>query len=317
MGQRVGLGFKVGTSDIQGARDYQEDSYAVCDPNGSNAAFEEIDSLSVAVADGVGGEVAGNVASQTVVTVFSRAIQSRSDGEPWPDVLHSSLVQANEAVRNATRQDPTLHGMASTLIAVLINNDKLWWISVGDSHLYLIRKGLMTKLNADHSIGAVLNREVEAGNITPEEAAQDPRRNMLLSCIMGESLNEVDLSQRSVILEKGDRLVLATDGLNTLAMNNMVQISQLHTNAQAFAEALTYAVESQHEVNQDNTQIVVVDLFEKQDTKTPSLFGGWVLYLAALLAIVFAILFFTGSVTPTPESSIITQKPPTSSQTRP
>lgn len=314
MGQRVGLGFKVGTSDIQGDRDYQEDSYAVCDTNGSDASFEEIDSLSVAVADGVGGEVAGNVASQTVVTIFSKAIQSRSDSEPWPDVLHNSLLLANEAVRDAARQDPTLHGMASTLTAALIDCDKLWWISVGDSHLYLIRKGLMAKLNADHSIGGALNREAETGNITSEEAAQDPRRNMLLSCIMGETLNAVDLSQRSVILEKDDRLVLATDGLNTLTMDAMVQISQLHPNAQAFAEALTYAVESHHELNQDNTQVVVVDLFEKHDRTNTLLFGGWRLYLILLLVVLLAIWFFTDRMAPEP--SAMTQKP-TASQTIP
>ncbi|NOZ09451.1 MAG: serine/threonine-protein phosphatase [Gammaproteobacteria bacterium] len=308
MGQRVSLGFKVGTSDIQGARDYQEDSYAVCDPNGSNAAFEDIDSLSAAVADGVGGEAAGNIASQTVVTVFSKAIQSRPDNEPWPNVLHNSLVLANEAVRDASRQHPSLHGMASTLVAVLIDSNKLWWVSVGDSHLYLLRKGLMTKLNADHSIGAMLNREVEAGNITPEEATQNPRRNILLSCIMGETLNEVDLSQRSIILERDDRLVLATDGLNTLAMDTVVQISQQHTDAQNFAQALTDTVEAHQKAGQDNTQVVVVDLFEKQGHVAPSLPGGWRLYLALLLLIaILATWFFADQIPSISGLSAITQ----------
>ncbi|HEX20429.1 MAG TPA: serine/threonine-protein phosphatase [Acidiferrobacteraceae bacterium] len=253
--------YDIGTSDILGSRGNQEDSYIVTDPGASNEAFDTLDHLLVVLADGVGGEAAGEVASKTVTNCFSRTIQSAySSSNNIPKLLNNALHGANQAVARAISENSDYEGMASTLVGALLIRDRLYWVSVGDSHLYLIRDGSCIKLNADHSLGAIMDRNVDTGLVSKSQAVNAPNRNMLYSCVMGEELAAIDLPKKEFSLQKGDRLLFSSDGLDSISSRDISRISANDGSAQHFAVALTAAVEKADKPNQDNTMVVVVDI---------------------------------------------------------
>lgn len=253
--------YDIGTSDILGSRSNQEDNYIVTDPGASNESFDTLDHLLVVLADGVGGEAAGEVASKTVTNSFSRTIQSAySSSNNIPKLLNIALHGANQAVAKAISENSEYAGMASTLVGALFIKGRLYWASVGDSHLYLIRDGSCTKLNADHSLGAVMDRNVDTGLISKSQAVNAPNRNMLYSCVMGEELAAIDLPEKEFSLQKGDRLLFSSDGLDSISIKDIGRISNNEDNAQHFAIALTTAVTKAGKPNQDNTMVVVVDI---------------------------------------------------------
>ena len=101
----------------------------------------------------------------------------------------------------------------STLAAAVIKDDELYWVSVGDSRIYLYRRGEMTQLTTDHDYARELAREAALGNISPEEAATHPQRQALTSYLGLPFLSEIDRNEDPIILEPGDRILLCSDGL--------------------------------------------------------------------------------------------------------
>ncbi len=285
--------FQVGVADTQGRRQKQEDSHVVADVDATHRPFAEIDRLLVAVADGVGGEAAGEVASREAVEAFSRAVQAQRALGPV-EALEEGILAANRAIHERIATQPDLAGMASTLTGIWLTADSLYWVSVGDSHLYLVSDGRIVKLNEDHSLGAHLDREAAAGNISDEEAAGTPGRNMLLSYLAGEPLRSVDLRHEPMRLHHGDRLILATDGLNTLDESEIARIASQGQDAQQCANDLVAAVEAAGHPRQDNTLVVVVDPAggdERRDENSHSgvrLSRVGLIVLAALVTLILA-----------------------------
>lgn len=260
MAGRVECRFAVGIATTQGCRDYQEDSFAITDPLGSSKPFSELEQLVVALGDGVGGEVGGDLASSTVVSAFCSSVQQGYDSKQTEELLNDALAQAGDAIAVAIAEDPDFRGMATTLVGALVSLESLVWVSVGDSHLYRLRDGSIEKLNADHSLGAFLDEQALRGIIDPEEAQSTPGRNMLRSVVDGQEVELVDLQAEALDLNVGDRLLLASDGINTLPVDKIASISESHTDTQKFADALISAVEAVGNRSQDNTLVIVINL---------------------------------------------------------
>lgn len=250
----------------QGARDYQEDTAAFW-PDGkgpvSAAALRTMawrGSIAV-LADGMGGHAGGALASQLVCENFLAAACS-VEAEDLHERLHSALEAANAAVAGKVNDNPLLSGMGSTLIGAAFTDEGVEWISVGDSPLYLYRRGEIAVLNEDHSLAPELERLVAAGHISPEDARRDPRRHMLRSAVTGDEIDMIDISQRPLPLEGGDYIVLASDGVETLDQSEIARVIQGYAadGCAAVARALIRAVEALREPFQDNATVVVVRL---------------------------------------------------------
>jgi serine/threonine protein phosphatase PrpC len=184
----------------QGARSYQEDSWALRTlPNGS---------LLAVISDGMGGHAGGAVASKLVVEAFVKALEAGLS-------LSEGLRQANEAVRHRASGMPELSGMGATLVGVLIDGSDVRWISVGDSPFYLVTDGRLERLNADHSLAPQIDAMRAQGIITAEEAAKHPGRHTLREAVMGEPLTLIDEGARK--LGASDTLLLCSDGVESLA----------------------------------------------------------------------------------------------------
>ena len=195
-------------------RDHQEDALAMDFPIGNPFGF-------TVLADGMGGHAAGDVASKIVVTeVFSELMFQSSDVDAMAEnigpVLKNAALAANDCVRAHVENNPETEGMGSTLLAPVIVNEKLFWISIGDSPLLLYRGGKLTQLNEDHSMAPQIDLMVAAGAITEDAAANHPDRNCLTSVLFGDEIEAIDCPEEPFILEDGDILIAASDGLQFL-----------------------------------------------------------------------------------------------------
>lgn len=242
----------------RGARQYQEDS-AIIGPGGANGSGSGGDLPLVAVlADGMGGHTGGALASHVCCERFLEAFMQR--GGPVSDRLREALDAANGAVAQTIIANPALSGMGSTLIGVAFSDGGVEWVSVGDSPLWLFRRGEIALLNEDHSLAPELDRLAQTGRITIEEARTDPRRHMLRSAVTGDELDLIDQSQNPLILEQGDYVILASDGLHTLEDYEVGRIVAAYAGdgPDAVAGALIRAVEAVRDPHQDNATVIAV-----------------------------------------------------------
>jgi PPM family protein phosphatase len=240
-----------------GTRNYQEDSSEVWRPQ---VYAGKCQPLLAVVADGMGGHVSGEVASNLTCRRYIEAF-STSDGA-LAQRLDEALTASNEALECAIRDDAALTGMGCTFVAIYLDSDGLRWVSVGDTALLLYRNGTLRRLNADHSLGAMLNRQVEAGLIPPEAAQNDPRRRALRSALTGGQIPLKDSEFNPYPLGTSDWVILATDGLEVLSGNEIASIvkEQEHSSAEAIAGSLMEAVEKKQAEYQDNTTVIVLQL---------------------------------------------------------
>lgn len=205
----------VGAASHQGlVRRSNEDAYCWCWLRGEPPA------LLAAVADGMGGHQAGEVASATAVKVLRSSLEAtwsrKAAGGSPPDyflveAMRTVFEEANSRVAEMSSSDPSLSGMGTTLSAVLILDGCFWVGHVGDSRVYLIKKGVPYQLTSDHSLVAELVRK---GEISGEEALQHPYRHILTRAIGGGL--EAGAETLSGTLSEGDVLLLCTDGVSNL-----------------------------------------------------------------------------------------------------
>jgi PPM family protein phosphatase len=134
------------------------------------------------------------------------------------------------------------------------------WVSVGDSPLLLWRRGEIALLNEDHSLAPDLDRLAAAGKMTASEARRDPRRHMLRSAVTGDDIDLVDISRKPLVLEPGDYVILASDGLQSLDNAEIERIVSAYgaDGAKSVASALIRTIDQLREPHQDNATVVVV-----------------------------------------------------------
>jgi protein phosphatase len=250
------VAFAYATRASKGARSYQEDAAAV---RAAPATGEdESAQLAAALADGMGGHVGGALASDTAVRAFLQAYAAAAGDVPVR--LEEALQAANTAIARCVAEDHALRGMGCTLIGAAFGPAGLEWVSVGDSPLWLIRAGEIALLNEDHSLAPQIDRLAAAGIISWESAKTDPRRHILRSALTGGEIDLIDRSRRPLPLEPGDIVLLASDGIQTIASAEIARIACVNAAAgpHAVADELLAAVEGAGDPYQDNTTIIVV-----------------------------------------------------------
>jgi protein phosphatase len=167
------------------------------------------------VADGMGGAAAGEVASATAVDVVLRHLREKLAEKrgPEPVELVTEMTQAAEKANWSIFQQavnkPELRGMGTTATIAALLNDTIYLAQVGDSRAYLVRAGIATQLTKDQSL---MQKLIEAGELTEEEAALSERRNIILQALGPEANVKVDVTMQPV--RRGDVLLLCSDGLS-------------------------------------------------------------------------------------------------------
>lgn len=235
----------------QGARPYQEDCIASDFAIGAEAGF-------CVLADGMGAHSAGDQASAAVVrSVFS---QLKSQNGLDPDALRDAADTANRAIADSIDARPETRGMGSTLLACAIVRDMLYWVSVGDSPLYLFRQGDLTRLNQDHSMAPQIDAMVATGQISASAAALHPERNVLTSALVGQNIAKVDCPGTGFALQSGDILIVASDGLQSLKDPEIQKMVRRHgqRDSASLVRSLMEGVTERSVTDQDNVSMIVI-----------------------------------------------------------
>jgi len=254
----MALHFELAGAQIDGARDYQEDAFLITnlvDADGNPSAL-------IIVADGMGGHAAGNVASNMAVQAFNKNLTANYPSDSLSEVLNESVLKANAAITETVKETPALDGMGCTMVATILEKDNIWWASVGDSHIYLLRDRELTKINADHSYGGFLDRMAAAG--TPVDAEPGLSRNMLMSAVTGADISEIDCPPEPLKLQHGDKILICSDGMDTISSGKMIQYADWSDSPKEATDALLNAVEEAAMPKQDNTTIIVANIVEAE-----------------------------------------------------
>lgn len=252
----------------QGARARQEDHAALWQPDTPGRDGQTYPLLAV-LADGMGGHVSGQIASQIACQDFIAAFRMQ-DGDPGPR-LARALDAANAGIARKIADEPDHNGMGCTLIGAYLDEDGLRWVSVGDSALMLFRDGQLHRLNADHSHGAILDQQAAEGIISEDAAKSDSRRRALRSALTGERIPLQEIHAQALHLQIGDTLIVASDGLLTLDGDEIADVAEeaQHNEPEPLARALEDRVVAKNLPRQDNTTIVTVRVSENDGQRPP------------------------------------------------
>ncbi|WP_116452096.1 PP2C family protein-serine/threonine phosphatase [Blastococcus litoris] len=207
----------------------------------------------LAVADGMGGHAAGDVASKVVIA----ALEHLDDDAPSGDMLQAlreAVFEGSEHLREVIRESPQLEGMGTTLTAILFAGGRLALCHVGDSRAYLVRDGQLSQITHDDTFVQTL---IDDGRITAEEANSHPQRSLLLRALNGQEV-EPDLSMREA--RAGDRYLLCSDGLSGVVSEETLASALQDPDPQSTADRLIeLALRSG---GPDNITVIVADVVE-------------------------------------------------------
>jgi PPM family protein phosphatase len=233
---KISVGAKT---DVGLVREGNEDSYLVEEP------------LFV-VADGMGGHLAGDVASSIAVDVIARRAQDTDLSEE--DGLRTAVREANAAIWERSQDDSALRGMGTTCTLVLVVDSEARFAHVGDSRAYLFREGELSQLTEDHTL---VGRMVREGRLTAEEAEHHPQRSIITRALGVDSDVAVDTFSQELI--EGDRLLICSDGLTSMAPADAIAGTlSSESDPQRAAESLVQlAIEHGGE---DNVTVVILDV---------------------------------------------------------
>ncbi len=217
---RVRPGIEVASlSDVGCQRQDNEDSYLYWEP-ADDAEFQSKGRLAV-IADGMGGHEGGQEASRLAVETI-REIYDQALGDDPQAALMQSFVAAHARILSYSERYPAFQGMGTTCTAVVLRDRQLYFAHVGDSRLYRVRDGRISRLTRDHSY---VGRLVESGLVSPEDAEKHPQRHILTGALGAGRELAVDGSELGLAVQQGDSLLLCTDGLWGIVTDEELEIA--------------------------------------------------------------------------------------------
>jgi serine/threonine protein phosphatase PrpC len=213
----------LGRTDVGRTREHNEDAFLVADLSGDTVS-EQAEAVTYTlgprgglfmVADGLGGAAAGEIASGMAVDIVLQELRrtwvsaSNTDPDTFAHALKKACEVANVRIYEYAMKNPDHRGLGTTATIAGLLGDRLYLVQVGDSRAYIVRAGVAQQITKDQSL---MQRLIEAGELTPEEAEHSERRNIILQALGPEPTVKIDLTHQPI--RRGDLLVLCTDGLS-------------------------------------------------------------------------------------------------------
>lgn len=234
---------RVGSRSAQGVRPNNEDRFVV-----------DLDRRLFLVADGMGGQDRGEIASGMAADIIPRVVQDRLASQaPADSAVQEAMTEANQAIVDAGKTQPEGRRMGTTAVVALHCNNQVYISGLGDSRAYLIRNGAVQQLTVDHSVAQAL---VVSGALTPEEARNSPYQHVLHKFLGCASLAE-KAEVKPFSPQTGDRLLLASDGLtNHISDTDLCEGPERYPHPQEWAD---YLVETAlRRGSRDNVTCIIV-----------------------------------------------------------
>lgn len=237
-----------GKTDLGRSREHNEDTFLVADLSTGNASLQpEVRRHDIGargslfmVADGMGGAAAGELASAMATDLIYRHMATAwaTDSADTPDQfayrMREAVEQANGQIYSYAREHPEVRGMGTTVTAAGVLGSDLYLTQIGDSRAYLVRGSEAAQLTKDQSL---MQRLVDAGELTQDEAEQSDRRNIILQALGPDPRVKVDLTHQPI--RRGDTLFLCSDGLSGLVRREeFAQMAGEHADLPALCSAL-------------------------------------------------------------------------------
>ena len=248
-----------GTSDIGRHRKYNEDNY-LCNPK------EKL----FLIADGIGGQAAGEIASGVAIrSIEEFIVRSRTEDITWPipykneftleqNSLLAGATLANRKVSELANQNPSMKGMGTTLVGVIIKGNQLAILNIGDSRLYRIRTGEIEQMTQDHTVAG---EQEKLGLLTKEEASNHPQKNILTSALGVEVAEKLRMDLSLVDIQKKDLYMMCSDGLNDMLSDK--EIMATINSSQASLEKISLSLTQQANLagGRDNITIILLSFY--------------------------------------------------------
>ena len=258
-----------GRTDVGRTREHNEDSFVVADLTTSNTTLQPevrthilgVRGTLFMVADGMGGAAAGELASAMAVDVVLEEVRARwlsdttNDPENFVLALKEATNVANAKIHRYAIEHPENRGMGTTATLAGLLGDTLYLAQVGDSRAYLIRGGTARQITKDQSL---MQKLIEAGEMTEEEAEQSDRRNIILQALGPEPRIRIDLTHQKI--RRGDALVLCSDGLSGQVRAD--EIAQVVTEERELTAVCRRLIDTANENGGPDNITVVVARFE-------------------------------------------------------
>lgn len=220
----------------------------------------------LAVADGMGGMAAGDVASNIVIAAMA-PLDEDVPGDTLLDSLRSAVDTANQQLRDTVEANPHMEGMGTTLTAMLFSGSKFGTVHIGDSRAYLLRNGEFVQVTKDDTYVQML---VDEGRISPEEASSHPQRSLLTRALDGR---DIDPEYRIRPAVPGDRYLLCSDGLTAVVSPQTIgeTLSEYVDPAQCVERLIQLALRGG---GPDNITVIVADVTDEDIVEQRPLVGG-------------------------------------------
>lgn len=246
---------RIGADSIIGGREYQQDYGLV---------YESEQGVLAAVCDGMGGMEGGEIASKTAVETLVSEFRSRTASDSVPEFFRRSAEKMDKVVSELKAANGERLGAGTTFVGAWISEDRFYWVSVGDSKIWLIRQGKMISINREHNYELLLKSRLEKKEITREfyeNKLRTARMDALISYIGMNGLALTDVNEKPIVLEPGDVIILCSDGvyksLDDARVQALVEDNDIDLNIAAErvnAMALHYGG-----MKQDNTTTIILE----------------------------------------------------------
>ncbi len=243
---------KMGLSSILGTRKNQQDS-----------VYGQVDgkrALAI-VCDGMGGMNGGELASQTAVKILAEDYYKNRPDSDIPGFFREEAIKMNAAVRDLEDGKGNPLNGGTTVVATIIEENKLYWLSVGDSKIYLIRDKNIVAVNREHNFRMRLDERLKSGAITKEQyKKEEGQAEALISYLGIEDLTLMDINKKPFLLQENDIVLLCSDGLYKCLKES--EIGELvyyeEPDMERAARRLTNVVLKRKKRSQDNTSLVIM-----------------------------------------------------------
>jgi PPM family protein phosphatase len=237
---------EIGNGQTIGARSEQDDYFAsILMPYGTLAVL----------ADGISGLSGGKVASTTAVNAFLREFGEQQHFPDPQQFLADASRLANQEILHQLRG---VQG-GTTMVAAIVREGLLYWGAVGDSMLMVFRGGELIAINQKHTLQQELEERYLSGEITRDEALDNPQRNRLINYLGYEHFSSMEIAEEPFALQAGDKVLLCSDGVyNTLSEIEMENILSLPLSPFDAAQAMIERIEEKRLAGQDNATVMIV-----------------------------------------------------------
>ncbi len=241
------LSVDIGNAQTIGTREKQDDSFA--------ASVKEYGVMAI-VADGIGGYINGKLASQITVETFLDEFEKRDVTDNLTYYFQKSAMLSNERIRDEFGD--TKGG--TTVVSVVLKDDKLFWTSVGDSNIAVFRSGRLIMVNRKENVKNWLEDQYYAGAVRKEEVLSNSSDTRLVNYLGYDGFKKADESDRPIFLKKKDKILIYSDGVELLGQIELERMLSRKMHPQKIADAIIDAVDAHKKKKKDNATIIILSV---------------------------------------------------------